>query len=146
MSELDNSPSRRHFLSRLAKTSVGLMVAGMAMHGDPLLAQSTGKVLATVTLANHPELASVGGSITLRNTPVGDILLVRSTEKSYTAINPVCPHKECKVKVKGAKHIECPCHKSSFGLNGEYKTGPAKKNLGIYSVNEKNGTLTITGS
>ncbi len=146
MSDHDSSSSRRSFLSTLAKSGVGLAVAGLVLRGDPLLARSAGPVLATLKLSDYPDLASVGGSTTLRNTPAGDILVVRSSATGYTALNPVCPHKECKVKVKSARQIECPCHKSSFGLDGSYKTGPAKKALSAYVVTEKNGVLTISAS
>ncbi len=55
---------------------------------------------------------------THRQLPVGAVYL-RRTGDSVEALNVVCPHAGCFVNVAADRsRFVCPCHKSSFDLNG----------------------------
>ena len=57
---------------------------------------------------------------------VGDIVLTQERPGQIRAFSTECPHAGCAVsKVAGAELI-CPCHGSSFGLDGAVITGPAR--------------------
>jgi Rieske Fe-S protein len=58
---------------------------------------------------------------TYRNTPVGAVYL-RKTQAGVEALNVVCPHAGCFVNVaEGGGYFACPCHKSSFQLDGSIR-------------------------
>jgi len=135
--------TRRDFISNLAG---GIALAGMAA---PLLS-STGfavqekpGVLATVKIDDHQELQRTGGSILVKKTAAGDLLVVRSGEASFSAFSIVCPHLQCNVKVTSPTMIQCPCHKSGYSIDGSYISGPAKTGLRRFPVNIDGGVITV---
>lgn len=51
--------------------------------------------------------------------PVGSIWLRRNTDGSIVAFNSVCPHLGCSVNFRRSENdFFCPCHTSSFALDG----------------------------
>jgi Rieske Fe-S protein len=56
------------------------------------------------------------------NEPVGEVFLIRKSGDSLTAFTTVCPHLGCAISLAvdaGGKPIfKCPCHNSSFELDG----------------------------
>jgi menaquinol-cytochrome c reductase iron-sulfur subunit len=53
------------------------------------------------------------------NVPVGAVYLRRTSETEVQAFNVVCPHAGCFVDfVAERKSYLCPCHNSTFGLDG----------------------------
>jgi Rieske Fe-S protein len=136
--------TRRAFLGGLAISGLGALLVETIIGMKSVRAQDAkSSLLGTIKLADEKALAEIGGNVLLRDTAKGDILVVRSSDKGYSAMSNICPHKECKVKVKNEKMIQCPCHRSAYTLDGTYKEGPAKKNLLAFKVVEKNGVLTI---
>lgn len=60
---------------------------------------------------------------------VDDIVLTQPRAGEFIGLSAVCPHAGCAVsKVDGAQVI-CPCHGSTFGLDGAVITGPARDPL-----------------
>ena len=136
--------TRRGFMTRFAAIGAGTLLGGALLpHLTQAAMQDKKTVLTTVKLAEHGELADIGGSVLIKGTERGDILVVRSSKDTYTAMSNICPHKECKVKVKSAELIQCPCHKSAYSIEGKYQSGPAKKDLLAFPVALKDGVLTI---
>jgi Rieske Fe-S protein len=101
-------------------------------------------VLATVTLAEHPEIGKPGGSLLLKGTQAGEILVVRTGDEEFAAMSNACPHKQCLVEVKGPTLIRCPCHGSIYQIDGTYVSGPAKKSLKKFTIQIEKGVLTVT--
>ena len=144
MSSKDSTKTRRAFLGNLALTGVGSIIAGTVINTTFSLGQDGAKKpLATITIAEEKDLATVGGNVLIKDTPQGDILIVRSSEKEYSAMSNICPHKECKVKVKSADLIQCPCHRSAYKLDGTYIQGPSKKSLAQFSLTVKDGVIIV---
>jgi menaquinol-cytochrome c reductase iron-sulfur subunit len=52
------------------------------------------------------------------NQPVGAVFLQRTGESEVRCFNATCPHAGCSVSFNGYAYV-CPCHNSSFELNGE---------------------------
>ena len=138
--------TRRAFLGDLAITGIGTIFATGLLGTRTVAQDAKGGILATVKLSEEKSLASVGGNVLIKDTAKGDILIVRSSEKGYSAMSNICPHKECKVKVKNSDMIQCPCHRSAYKLDGTYQQGPAKKSLTSFRIVEKDGVLTIYDS
>ncbi|MDX1645589.1 MAG: Rieske 2Fe-2S domain-containing protein [Longimicrobiales bacterium] len=129
------TPARRSFLARLGAMVVGGVAAivpigaGAAALLDPLRRGSRDTGMVRVTrLAALPEDGTpqkftveadrVDAWSTYSDTPVGAVYL-RRTEDSVVALNVVCPHAGCFVRlVPDDSRFRCPCHNSSFALDG----------------------------
>lgn len=147
MSDADKTQSRRSFITSSLAAGAGAFVTASLLPNMALaILDDKKKVIATVKISDHKELQEVGGNILLEDTPVGDILIIRSGKDKFSVMSNICPHKKCKVKVKGDDKIECPCHRSRYTLEGEYKYGPSKKDLKRFPFEIKDNTLTVSGS
>ena len=61
--------------------------------------------------------------------------LVRTNEDSVVAYDPACTHLGCAYHWDTtAKLFECPCHGSSFALDGRVTAGPAPRALDRYAA------------
>lgn len=73
------------------------------------------------------------------------IVLAR-TEDRFVAFEDRCTHKGGSLAGGSTicNIVQCPWHGSQFDLiNGEVKSGPAKKGIKIYSVKEENGKIIL---
>lgn len=114
--------ARRRFLATLTGA-----LAFLALPWRRAQAKKVGLQLGQVA-----PLAHVGGQATV--TVKGrELLLIRDTQQSVKAINPMCTHKACKVFYKAKSNdLACKCHKSSFTLGGKVLGGPAPRPLQTY--------------
>ena len=103
-----------------------------------------GKV--TITLADAPDLAQPGGSIV--GTPQGfsdPLAVVRVDQSTVVALNARCTHLGCTVAYDRSNNdLQCPCHQSSFALDGTVQRDPATRNLTVYPVTFDGSTVVIT--
>lgn len=82
--------------------------------------------------SEHPELAKVGGFVTL-DTKAGKITVARVSETEFSAVGGVCTHKGGPIEYNSEeKQFFCPWHKSKFALDGAVTKGPAKIALQNY--------------
>lgn len=79
--------------------------------------------------------------------PVGSALIVdgvaltQQKPGEFTGLSTVCPHAGCAVsKVDGARLI-CPCHGSTFGLDGAVIKGPARQPLDPVAVTVRGDSI-----
>ncbi|TAK65435.1 MAG: ubiquinol-cytochrome c reductase iron-sulfur subunit, partial [Bacteroidetes bacterium] len=63
-------------------------------------------------------------------------------ENVYVALSPVCTHLGCTVRRDGMA-FRCPCHGSTYGMNGALLKGPAEHPLAQYTVKFHEDTLMI---
>lgn len=70
------------------------------------------------------------------------IYLVRVEGQISGAIGATCTHLGCQVR-PGRASFRCPCHGSTFGLDGQVVRGPAPQALTRYSVNVTEDHLEI---
>lgn len=134
-------PPRRTFLASLttvvlATVALGTpLVAGLAMFLDPLIRRDKGggeagagrftriTTLDALPLDGAPvQFAIMEDKVDAwnrePNQPVGSIFL-RRLANQVLAFNAVCPHAGCYVAYSVAKAVfRCPCHNSSFELDG----------------------------
>lgn len=96
-------------------------------------------------LEDTPELQKVGGAYHLEIEEIEkNVLVVRTGEDTFTAVDIKCTHKGCEVKYnETGNNFVCPCHDSVFDIEGTPKSGPAKKSLGTYHVTLKDGEVTV---
>lgn len=137
-----SSCSRRDFVATGAMAAVAAFLT--ACGGEDDSPTSPGAVNLSVTLANFPALATVGGiaRVTTSGTPVA---VVRVDAGSYRAFSMVCPHQGTTVNINGAG-FRCPNHGATFNANGAWTGG--ERTSGLFelkvSSNTSAGTITIT--
>ncbi len=89
-----------------------------------------------LSLADHPELSSTGGSAVFSDPrysdPIcgmGGFYIVKTRSGQYAAFSTGCTHDCCEVEVQDDS-VFCPCHGSRFDLmTGQVTAGPARNNL-----------------
>jgi Rieske Fe-S protein len=147
MMENKTQQSRRTFLHRLANWLPAFLFIVPMIYRSAFSNQvKQNPTLATVKIADNPALASVGGFVLVKKTSVGDVLIVHIGNSQYAAMSDVCPHKQCRVQVKSAALIKCPCHGSAYKSDGTYVSGPSHKNLLQFRVAVEAGEITVTES
>lgn len=129
-------PARRDFLKKAAAVIVGALagmvpvLTGWTVFLDPLRRKSeAGAAVRVTSLSALPEdglprrFAVVASHRDAWNrmpqVPVGAVYLRRAGGGRVQAFNVICPHAGCFVDFNpSAKAYHCPCHNSSFALDG----------------------------
>ncbi|MEX2090055.1 MAG: Rieske 2Fe-2S domain-containing protein [Bacteroidota bacterium] len=139
--------SRRIFLQQTGALTVTLLPVLFAASGCATglstyrVSASEGKVI--LDPLQYPELALEGGAIEVEVPSHHEsVLIVRIGEGSYAAVSPVCTHLGCTVR-KEPSFFRCPCHGSTYTLEGAVVRGPAEEPLERYPVQFINNLLTI---
>lgn len=69
---------------------------------------------------------------------------VRVSDKDVIAFAPQCPHLGCAYHWNAAKHeFLCPCHASTFSIQGEVLTGPSPRALDRYELKVEQDKLLV---
>lgn len=97
-------------------------------------------------LADFPQLAQVGGSVS--GLPMGatdPLVVVRVDETTVAALNARCTHQGCPVHYNATKMtLDCPCHGSDFALDGSVLQPPATQRLQSYAATLELDRVTVT--
>ncbi len=135
--DLPPQPARRNFIKKacalLVGSAAGLVpaISGLVVFLDPLRRKSEDTEVVHVASLNAlpedgvPRKFSVIASHTdawnrMPRVPVGAVYLRRVGAKQLQAFNVICPHAGCFVDYDAArKGYHCPCHNSSFALDGK---------------------------
>jgi Rieske Fe-S protein len=72
---------------------------------------------------------------------LGAVWLLREGA-SVRALSEVCPHLGCGTDLAG-DHFECPCHDSSFDLQGRCLSGPSPRGLDPLEVRVADGRVSV---
>ena len=149
---------RRDFLKKACAAGIGTAIvlvpvgAGLATLFDPLRRKgSAGEKVFVTSLDSLPQdglpqkfaiLASrLDAWNSFPNAPVGAVYLRRTGDKQVEALNVVCPHAGCFVDFRQEKKdFFCPCHNSSFALDGKIadRKSPAPRGLDGLEVEIRN--------
>jgi Rieske Fe-S protein len=77
----------------------------------------------------------------------GRIIVTRNLIGDFNAVSAVCTHLGCSIrfdpKQSGGETLECNCHNSRFGLDGENLSGPATQRLKRFPVDIVAGRVII---
>ncbi|MEE4242921.1 MAG: Rieske (2Fe-2S) protein [Desulfopila sp.] len=76
--------------------------------------------------------------------PEGQFYLARLEDGSFLALSQTCTHLDCALPwdVNEQKFI-CPCHGSTFDIEGEVLTPPATRGLNSYPLYVENGIIRV---
>ncbi|MFJ9367532.1 Rieske (2Fe-2S) protein [Nocardia sp. NPDC101769] len=117
---------RRTALATTAVAATALTVAGCSSTSDksasaapnPTPAKKQGNVL-----ANTSDVPVGGGIIS------GDTVITQPVAGTFDGFSSTCTHLGCKVNTVEGGLIKCPCHGSTFNLDGTVAGGPAPRAL-----------------
>jgi Rieske Fe-S protein len=115
-----STTDRRGALRRLGGCILGFLSTARLTLAQKKLALSLDKA---------EKLKTPGGSVILK-IQGRDLLFIRDSEQSVHVLDPTCTHKRCTVEYNTDKQrIVCPCHGSTYSLDGKVLKGPAEKPL-----------------
>ena len=144
------STSRRGFLRGVAGVGAGAAATGLAGCAPNIAPapvanaekDQDGNVLLEVS--RYPDLAREGGAITLRLPGGENLLVTHPGGTTFAVVSSACTHSGCPLGFEEGKII-CPCHLSTFALDGKVTNPPAKAPLRAYaaSFDESTGELFI---
>ncbi|MEW4487788.1 Rieske 2Fe-2S domain-containing protein [Thalassoglobus sp. JC818] len=154
------NPPRRNFLVKFAAVLVGgvitavPLVFGGGFFLNPLLKKKSSDedsdgftfIGSTNSLlpGGPPRSYKVTGAkqdawTTYAETAIGAVYLKMDEDRSVTAFNASCPHLGCTVNYKtDANAFICPCHDSSFNLDGERSNEIPPRGLDTLNVEVRN--------
>ena len=108
------------------------------------IADCGGQTCLDLTVAANAALTQVNGArvITVNGRPV---IVVRTGDATFVALSAVCTHAGCTVRyAAGAHDIACPCHGSTFALDGTVTRGPATRPLAEFATTFDATTQIVT--
>lgn len=73
-----------------------------------------------------------------------DVWVVKHADGSAEVFSPVCPHLGCGYRWDAVdRKFKCPCHGSTFDINGRVLGGPAPRDLDTLPAKVENGILYV---
>lgn len=136
-------PSRREFLAASLLAAVGSVLASACGSETGPSPGFTGTF--SVTVADYPTLATVGGIALLQNPP-SPMAAVRTGAGSFAVFSRLCPHQGTTIGLNGTG-FRCPNHGALFDSQGHNVGGQSTSSLHQYAASYDAGTdtLTVTG-
>jgi len=63
------------------------------------------------------------------------LLIIRTKEREWKAVWRICTHGNCDVEWSAQQHlVVCPCHDSTFSVDGFVLEGPATRDLSYFPI------------
>jgi Rieske Fe-S protein len=144
----------RRGLLKVLCASTGTVCAGMAgcgggempMTGVELVklpAPASGRIV--MAIKDFPQLMKVGGGLVGAADGMPEpVAIARESESQFVAMAGMCTHMKCILRYNQLNvTLDCPCHGSSFELDGTVINGPAVKALSIHGTEFDGTTLGI---
>jgi Rieske Fe-S protein len=141
-----NMISRRTFLGGTALVVLPVLYGGCAADRTVMVdLPSVVNNAIVIPLDAYPMLAEVGGSILGKVAGRADpIIIARVDDASFAAVDALCTHMQCTVAYNALNlTFDCPCHNSSYEIDGRLIGGPAPRPLRAYSTQSDGTNLTI---
>ncbi|WP_396916967.1 ubiquinol-cytochrome c reductase iron-sulfur subunit [Mycolicibacterium sp.] len=136
--------SRRQVLVSTGVTVAAGAVAGCATYGKPPAEPAQAPAPAPGTTgAVASALAATADVPVGSGVIVGDTVLTQPSQGQFKAFSTVCTHAGCNVAEIVGAAVNCPCHGSSFNLDGTVAKGPAKKPLEAKPIAVNGDSITL---
>lgn len=130
--------SRRHALVGTGITLAAGTVAGCATYGKPPAETSPPAAAPGAPVIAKTADVPVGSGVI-----VGDVVITQPTAGDFQGFSSVCTHAGCTVSEVVGASINCPCHGSSFNLDGTVAKGPAKRPLDSTQIAVQGDSITL---
>lgn len=129
--EKQSCSDRREFLVKTSAIAGGLM---LSLTGANIALADEMPEEITLKLDEKSALSKVGGSQTV-DSKSGKVIVVKLSETSFKAFSAKCPHSGGPLEFDAkSSQLTCPWHGSKFDSAGKRLSGPAKKDLSVYST------------
>ena len=133
--------NRRTFLTGVcAALAVGVTGALPAAANSAVKKLSGGRL--SVRLSAVPELAKVGGAVSIGSVKGVPTAIARISATKYTAFSLACPHQGVTV-TRDTAGWRCSAHGSEFDPAGGLVMGPATSSLRSIPIKVKAGVATV---
>jgi Rieske Fe-S protein len=145
----DTKTSKCATCSRRAALKIGAGVALGLTSGATLPACGDVATLeqdVVIALSDYPQLMTEGEVVFLPNSVTGfshPIIVINDGGMTFRAMSAECNHLGCDVEL-GSGQFDCPCHGSTFSLDGELLNGPATADLLAFDAESDGENLTIS--
>ncbi|MBI4420363.1 MAG: Rieske (2Fe-2S) protein [Gemmatimonadetes bacterium] len=121
---------RRRFVEVAAGSLAATLVPGCAAFVATPVVPVNGEI--RLAPRNFTQLERPGGHLKIRPAGTETTLYVIATgEGRFVVLSSICTHLSCTVRVEGTE-LRCPCHGSTFDLEGKVLLGPATRPLQRY--------------
>ncbi len=140
----ENAMTRRNFVSMATMSAVALALTACGGSADDSTGPiSTGTGTFTIKPADYAALATVGGTVKVRNSPP---VAVSKTASGLVAFSLSCTHQGTTTVIDGDFTIFCPNHGAKFSSSGVWLEGQKTSNLVRLpiSLDAAGTTATIT--
>jgi Rieske Fe-S protein len=74
---------------------------------------------------------------------IGAVWLLKKADGSVTAMSSICPHSGCSINQKSKTTYGCPCHDSTFQLDGTSSDGPSPRPMDGLEVQLKDKDVLV---
>ena len=125
--------SRRQALVSTGISLAASTIAGCATYGKPPAAPAA-------AAATEGATAPVQAIARTADVPVGsgvivdDVVITQPAHGTFNGFSAICTHAGCTVAEVVGASINCPCHGSSFNLDGTVAKGPATRPLAAEGI------------
>lgn len=102
----------------------------------------SGRAVSVTIDASGPLAAN--GNAALVQSSLGQFLITRVNDTTYTVLTAVCTHQSCTVSGFQNSRFVCPCHGSQFTTSGSVSNGPATQALRSFAASFANGVVTFS--
>jgi nitrite reductase/ring-hydroxylating ferredoxin subunit len=134
---------RRAFLTQSGMTALAAALAACGLSNSPTAPGSLSQPV-TITLSEHPSLATVDGVAFVSDTNGNPLAVVRTGTSTFVALSRICPHAGSTVNTASFGFL-CPGHGAEFDFSGHWMGGQRTSSLTSYPTqyNAAAGTVTI---
>jgi Rieske Fe-S protein len=141
------------FISRRqALISTGISLAATTIAGCATYGRAPAAPAATPSTGAAPEGAALPVRVIAKadDIPVGsgviidDVVITQPTQGKFNAFSAICTHAGCTVAEVVGTSINCPCHGSSFNLDGTVAKGPAGRPLDAQGIVVQGDSIALT--
>lgn len=74
------------------------------------------------------------------------IFVVKMSANVVVVYDAACPHVRCRLLFNDkTAQFDCPCHKSTFGIDGVRLSGPARRNMILAQSEVVDGQVIVSG-
>lgn len=151
----DDCLNRRDFFAKSALAAATLVIAEACGDGQigPVIPHRSGSDpdvppggVAPFNISQFPGLATVGVLVDIGH----ERAIVRTGAMTFRGLSRICTHQGCDTDVVGGRQLVCPCHGSTFDVDGSVIRGPnipsppiAPLTLLPVTFDAATGTITI---
>jgi cytochrome b6-f complex iron-sulfur subunit len=138
--------NRREFLAKSAAATMGASLAAGFLAGCASKPTAPRTVTLDISQTANAALANVNGGVKIAvDGESHPVIVTRTSNTDVAAFSSKCTHMGCDVGLPDASGvISCPCHGSTFSIDGHVSGGPAQSNLTAFAATLSGTIITIT--